>query len=264
MSCNSADARSHSAPLARFRGGMAAVILVTAVMFCSADGAEVATEVASDADVESEAVALLHVRKEDSESQDAYERYRRMQLRLIESPFILTAALRRPGITNREVLRTQKDPVGWLRERIHASAPADSEVVQIRMRGAHPHVLQQIVTAVAQTYLNDARTTEKFRRFARHDRLQSEYSENIAKLKALREDTDVPENAHGDLHERRNAIQQLQAITNQQALALDESARGFDAPSRVDLVEEVCVRSVRRSPDHRSEDGEPSDAAASP
>ncbi|RLS76903.1 MAG: hypothetical protein DWI03_07875, partial [Planctomycetota bacterium] len=68
-----------------------------------------------------EAVAWLRVRDNrqgmvgstyrDSEE---YEAYRKTQVQLIKSPFVLTAALRQPGVSSLAGIAEQQDQVGWL------------------------------------------------------------------------------------------------------------------------------------------------------
>jgi uncharacterized protein involved in exopolysaccharide biosynthesis len=64
-----------------------------------------------------------------------YEAYRKTQLQLMKSPFVLTSALRRPGIAELPTVREEIDPVDWLARSIQITAPMDSEVVQVRLRG---------------------------------------------------------------------------------------------------------------------------------
>ena len=67
-----------------------------------------------------EAVAWLRVRDKSGMlsggGRDAaeYEAYRKTQVQLIKSPFVLTAALRRPSISDLGMLRDEIDPVSWL------------------------------------------------------------------------------------------------------------------------------------------------------
>jgi hypothetical protein len=89
-----------------------------------------------------EAVAWLRVRDKSgmfgaSGGRDnaEYEAYRKTQVQLIKSPFVLTSALRRPGISALSTLNDENDPVGYLMRNIQVSAPMESEVVQVRMRG---------------------------------------------------------------------------------------------------------------------------------
>lgn len=134
-----------------------------------------------------EAVAWLRVRSNVGSFSGAgevvYEQYRKTQLQLIKSPFVLNAALRRPGIAGLSVLKDAKDPVAWLTSRLQVSAPAESEVVQIRLRGSSARDVTQIVNAVTQAYLTDVVNKEKTERLARRDMLERKYKENMAEVR---------------------------------------------------------------------------------
>jgi succinoglycan biosynthesis transport protein ExoP len=134
-----------------------------------------------------EAVAWLRVRANPGTFSGAsagdYEQYRKTQLQLIKSPFVLTAALRRPGIANLSMLVDEKDPVGWLTKNMQVSAPSEAEVVQVRLRGPDPREVTQIVNAVTQAYLTDVVSKEKTERLARRDMLEKKYKENMAEVR---------------------------------------------------------------------------------
>lgn len=171
-----------------YRGGVAAILVATAVMLCGVRGAGVAAETeeaaaAAQATAEPEAVAWLRVRKLDSESEAQYERYRRTQQHLIKRPAVLVSALRLPGISNLESLREEKDQVAWLTRHIQVVAPAESDVMQIRMRGENPREAQQIVNAVAQAYISDVVNKERTERLARREALERQYKTARAEVR---------------------------------------------------------------------------------
>jgi len=137
-----------------------------------------------------EAVAWLRVRDKsgmfDAGSRDSaeYEAYRKTQVQLIKSPYVLTAALRRPGISSLSTLADEKDPVRWMERHIQVTAPMESEVVQVRLRGEDPRAVTQIVNAVTTAYLNDIVNKEKTERLARRDALERKYKENMAEVRS--------------------------------------------------------------------------------
>jgi succinoglycan biosynthesis transport protein ExoP len=134
-----------------------------------------------------EAVAWLRVRATTGsltgQVDSSYDQYRKTQLQLIKSPFVLNAALRRPGIAGLPTIAEEKDPVAWLASRIQVGAPAESEVVQIRLRGGNANEVTQIVNAVTQAYLTDVVNKEKTERLARRDMLERKYKENMAEVR---------------------------------------------------------------------------------
>ena len=109
-----------------------------------------------------EAVAWLRVRDKTGmfggggRDNAEYESYRKTQVQLIKSPFVLMSALRRPGIADLKTLQDEEqDEVGWLARNIQVSAPMESEVLQVRLRGESAGDVTQIVNAVTQAYLGD-------------------------------------------------------------------------------------------------------------
>ena len=138
-----------------------------------------------------EAVAWLRVRDKSGmygagagRDNAEYEAYRKTQVQLIKSPFVLTSALRRPGVSSLAILSGEEDPVGWLMRNVQVSAPMESEVVQVRLRGENAKEVTQIVNAVTQAYLNDVVNKEKSERLQRRDTLERKYKENMAEVRA--------------------------------------------------------------------------------
>ena len=138
-----------------------------------------------------EAVAWLRVRDKSGmfgvgggRDNAEYEAYRKTQVQLIKSPFVLTSALRRPGISSLTALSDEPDPVGYLTRHVQVSAPMESEVVQVRMRGENAKEVTQLVNAVTQAYLTDVVNKEKSERLQRRDTLERKYKENMAEVRA--------------------------------------------------------------------------------
>lgn len=137
-----------------------------------------------------EAVAWLRVRDKSGmfagggRDNAEYEAYRKTQVQLIKSPFVLTSALRRPGISTLSILADEEDPVGYLMRNVQVSAPMESEVVQVRLRGENAGEVTKVVNAVTQAYLNDVVNKEKSERLQRHDNLERKYKENMAEVRS--------------------------------------------------------------------------------
>ena len=138
-----------------------------------------------------EAVAWLRVRSNQSAFAGGggtnsidYQQYRKTQLELIKSPFVLTAALRQPGISNLSMLAEEKDPVDWLARHLQVSAPSEAEVVQVKLRGPDAREVTQLVNAVTKSYLTDVISKEKTERLARRDMLERKYKENMAEVRS--------------------------------------------------------------------------------
>ncbi|MFM7135446.1 MAG: GumC family protein [Planctomycetota bacterium] len=138
-----------------------------------------------------EAVAWLRVRDKSGmfgagvgRDSAEYEGYRKTQVQLIKSPLVLMAALRRPGVNSLQMLQWEEDKVGWLMRNVQVSAPMESEVIQIRLRGEDPREITTIVNAVTNAYLTDVVNKEKAERLSRRDTLEKKYKENMADIRS--------------------------------------------------------------------------------
>ncbi len=137
-----------------------------------------------------EAVAWLRVRDKSGmfagggRDNAEYEAYRKTQVALIKSPFVLQSALRQPRIANLATLADEEDPVGYLMRNIQVSAPMESEVVQVRLRGEDAREVMMIVNAVTTAFLNDVVNKEKTERIQRRDSLERKYKENMAEVRS--------------------------------------------------------------------------------
>jgi len=141
-----------------------------------------------------EAVAWLRVRDKGGmlggggRDNSEYEAYRKTQVALIKSPFVMTSALRRPGVADLALIREQdEDPVGWLTRSIQVTAPMESEVVQVRLRGKNAADVAKIVNAVTSCYLEDIVNKERSESLGRRDALEKKYKENVAEMREQRE-----------------------------------------------------------------------------
>jgi capsular exopolysaccharide synthesis family protein len=141
-----------------------------------------------------EAVAWLRIRDKGGmlggggRDNSEYEAYRKTQVALIKSPFVMTSALRRPGIADLALIREQdEDPVGWLTRSIQVTAPMESEVVQVRLRGKNAADVAKIVNAVTSCYLEDIVNKERTESLGRRDALEKKYKENVAEMREQRE-----------------------------------------------------------------------------
>lgn len=112
-----------------------------------------------------------------------YEAYRKTQVQLIKSHLVLMAALRRPGVDVLAPLVSEEDKIGWLARNIQVSAPMESEVIQVRLRGENPQAITQVVNAVTQAYLTDVVQKERAERLRHRDMLEKKYKENMTEVR---------------------------------------------------------------------------------
>ena len=140
-----------------------------------------------------EAVAWLRVRgtgdmlSNTSGSGGEYESYRKTQAQLISSPFVLASAMRKAEIATLSTFADIQDPVDWLADNLQVATPAESEVLQIRLRAQNPEDAAKIVNNVTTAYLDDIVDKERSERLARRDVLERKYKENMAEIRSRRE-----------------------------------------------------------------------------
>ena len=78
------------------------------------------------------------------------------QLALLQSPFVINAALRRPGLLQLKVLRNKADPVAWIESRLDAApsiqAGIPSAQLAIVTSEGDARELKRLVDAIADSY----------------------------------------------------------------------------------------------------------------
>jgi len=140
-----------------------------------------------------EAVAWLRVRDKGgmlTQGRDTaeYESYKKTQLSLLKSPYVLQASLRKPGIDGLETLREAgSDPIDWLSRALMVTASPESEVVQVRLRGERAEEVAKILNAVITSFLDDIVNKDRTDRLGRRDALEKKFKENMAELRTRRE-----------------------------------------------------------------------------
>jgi succinoglycan biosynthesis transport protein ExoP len=220
-----------------------------------------------------EAVAWLRVRDKSGmfgagigRDNAEYEAYRKTQVQLIKSPLVLMAALRRPGIDSLSTLRGDEDKVGWLMRHVQVSAPMESEVLQVRLRGEDAREITQIVNAVTTAYLSDVVNKEKTERLRRRDTLEKKYKENMAEVRSRLDvynnlarslgTTDSTEVATqrallldhlGTLRAQQTQLQRDLALLDAELAVMDAKARG-EITLEQSVPEEMVDAMVLRDP----------------
>jgi polysaccharide biosynthesis transport protein len=112
---------------------------------------------------------------------DPYEsRYYQTQLVLISSKYVISAALRRPGISQLKTVREQSDAISWLARSISVSWLGGSDLLRISLTGTSSEDLIPLVNAVKDAYLNEVVDADKNVQLAR--------IEHLEKVKAGREE----------------------------------------------------------------------------
>ena len=102
-----------------------------------------------------------------------FEVLKKTQLALLKSNFVLTSAIRPPGIASLPVLQGKSDPVAWLQENLDLTFPQNGEILSISLRGTESQGrdLVRLVNAVAKAYKEEVIEKERMRRLADRDLL---------------------------------------------------------------------------------------------
>lgn len=137
-----------------------------------------------------EAVVWLQMRSESGmlgNNISGYDQYRKTQIQLLKSPFVLNAALRRPGIADLQTIKEQPAPAEWLARNLVMSSPTESEVVTLRLRGPIAEDTSKILNAVTACYLDDIVNKDRADRLGKRDTLEKKYKENQSELRNRKE-----------------------------------------------------------------------------
>jgi capsular exopolysaccharide synthesis family protein len=180
-----------------------------------------------------EAVVWLRIRASGTllnEGRSAeYDAYRKTQLQLLRSPVVLNAALRKPGISSLKTITEQDDPQNWLARTIEPVLQGDSEVMQLKFRGAVAEDTAKILNAITSCYLDDIVNKDRQDRLSRRDQLEKKFKENQTELRSRRE-------TFNDLA-RTLGTRDSQEVATQRGLLMDQlgTARGRMIQAENDL-----------------------------
>ncbi len=110
-----------------------------------------------------------------------FEVFKNTQLALLKSHFVLTAALRKPGVASLSTLQSQADPIEWLERHLEIEFPQDSEIMEISLGGTESQTsdLVRIVDAVATAYKDEVVYKDRLRNTTSRDML----ARSLASLK---------------------------------------------------------------------------------
>lgn len=137
-----------------------------------------------------EAVVWLQMRSEQGmlgPVAGVQDQYRKTQMQLLKSPFVLNSALRRPGVADLPTIKEQDDPSDWLAKNIVMSAPQESEVVTLRLRGPIAEDTAKILNAVTESYLDDIVNKDRADRLSKRDQLEKKFKESQSELRSRKE-----------------------------------------------------------------------------
>lgn len=126
--------------------------------------------------------------------------YRKTQMALIKSRFVMNAALRKPNVAALSMVREQPFPVAWLEQAIQVDAYDSPEILRISLTGDRPSELTEVVNAVKDAYLEEVVNAERKQRIARLNELERifESTEEKVRLKEERVNNLAQELGTGD------------------------------------------------------------------
>jgi len=140
-----------------------------------------------------EVFALLRVGREEtlssafgqtnrSVSEESYRVYKQTQVALLSSPFILSTALREPGIDALSIVRAQDDALNWLTENIRIEGERNSELVKVSLRGKPTDELKMVLTAVLKSYADQILTRERTESVRTWEKLNDSYRRKVKEI----------------------------------------------------------------------------------
>ncbi len=121
------------------------------------------------------------------EDQGDFHTYLKTQMALIKSRFVLNAALRRPGVGELSIVRSQKHPVEWLEKVLMIDTYNSPEILRLSIAGDQPQELATLVNAVKDAYLEEVVLAERKQRIARLADLERIYQDTEKKVRQREE-----------------------------------------------------------------------------
>lgn len=152
--------------------------------------------------------------KEPSDSRAEYNIFQKTQLGLIKSRFVLTAALRQPGIAQLSMIAKQPDPIAWLEEEIKPEYMEGSEILKIPLSGEQPTEIAAIVNAIKDAYIQEVVDVEKKERVKHLNDLEQIKTRSQRDLEGKRRTLETMKEALG--------VSSSSELTIQQKIMLDK------------------------------------------
>ena len=113
---------------------------------------------------------------------EEFSNFKRTQVAMLKSRFVLQAALRKPEIAKLPIVAAQADPVAWLESQLVVDFPGDAELLRVGMKGDKSDQLAKLVNAVVDSYMNEVVYAERDEQLRGRENLQmatGKYREEI-------------------------------------------------------------------------------------
>src|SRR4051812_7695301 len=127
----------------------------------------------------SSATALFEVRNEQQSlihdtnphSVQDFDILKKTQLALLKQKYVLSSAIRDPGMASLSILAGERDKEGWLQDHLDVEFPQNGEILTISLTGSPPEDLQALVDSVATAYKKEVLAAERQRKQGTRDLL---------------------------------------------------------------------------------------------
>ncbi len=176
-----------------------------------------------------------------------FEILRRTQLALLQSDFVLAAAIRNPNVGSLSILQRHGDPVKWLQGKLVVNYPENGCLLSISLTGneSEKEDLAPLIDAIALAYRNEVIDEERQQRLVFRDmlsrnidNLNGEYKRKLDEYLDIARESGRIEGTSGDIlrsvaQKRVDRIDdELMRLENQ--LAIDAK----DTPKKASLIEQ--------------------------
>ncbi len=105
------------------------------------------------------------------------EEFRRTQLAMIRSRFVLNGALRDSAVAKLPAVKQQTDAVAWLEKHLHAEYLKGTGVLRLSFGAGTPTEQATVVNATADAYLREVANSERQQKITRLKRLKTLYDD---------------------------------------------------------------------------------------
>jgi capsular exopolysaccharide synthesis family protein len=90
-----------------------------------------------------------------------FDVYKSTQQQLVTSPFVITAALRKPEVAKLRCVQEEIDPVAWAAQQLKVTFPGDAEIMMVGLTGKNPEEVTTLVRAVVDAYVDEVVNVER-------------------------------------------------------------------------------------------------------
>lgn len=141
-------------------------------------------------EVRNEAATLTENSHAQKVDERGFEILKKTQIALLKSKFLLTSALRNPGVASSPVFAGVHDAEEWLQDHLEVSYPENGQILAISLSGPESQAgdLSLIVDAVAGAYDREVLSKEKSRRLNVRDMMERSLQNLNGEIKRKMED----------------------------------------------------------------------------